>query len=893
VEIDATQTGIRSDDDFVVEFWFSGAAQTTAATLFSVGDGINDVEPDKKLSIGINAGNKLVLRNNGVETVLSNNNYLDNTWRHFALNVLRDGSNIAYIDGEAIKQLTSTAVSNMAGDKITLGACKYNKPSGNGYVDTVVNYFTGAIDEVRVWRASLTGDAIRQNIYNQLEGSENGLVAYYPFNKQGYNAVFPTIVETQPTLENRAPLSGIRNGNNVAVDSLAVSNGATLAVTSAPTLKPARILENVAHTFTANNNKIILNITEAPSLIENTTLEIAVKNILDLNGNTSKDIRWTAYVHRNRLLWSEDNVSLSKEHLETTRFTVGISNQSGQAENWIITHLPAWLSASEISGTLQPLSSKTLTFTVAESTPTGSYEETIYLTGTQLIDAPLGISLKVTSQKPEWSLNPSDFEASMNLIGQLNIEGKISEDAEDIIAAFIADTCVGMASPVYDARYDVYFVMMDIYGKEGYAGKPVTFKIWDASTGTTYPVVTTPASVTVSFATGRLYGSMNTPIILTAENKVEQSISLSKGWTWISLNTQADDMSVSNAFKSVHGNTVLLKNTTLLAQPYGQGWSGSLSTVEVAKMYKINVSEASRLVLTGTPANPQQTPVNIKKDWSWIGYTPQFSLSLNDALADLNAEEGDVIKGQSQFAVYNGFAWTGSLQTMAPGRGYLYQSLAGTDKQFSYPSIPASVLRAGENPRQPERWTAVDESKYPGNMSVIAVVKNKGEQILDAEVGAFFSNECRGVQVTELERGLLFLSIAGDDNPASLTVKVYDRTAGKEYTLQTTIPLSIDAILGSVNNPYILQLDGTSGNEMLLDGNIRIYPTKVENVLYVESPADDIEAVIFHDLSGRVIHRIDNLSDRNTINVSGLAKGIYIVTVEKKTGKRIVVRIIK
>ena len=896
---DAAQLGIRADDDFVIELWFYGESQNNA-TLFSIGDGVLDLEPEKKLSIGFDGSGNLALRSNGLETQLSGKNYLDNTWHHFALNVLRNGSVIAYVDGEAVKQLSNASIDHVINDRITLGARNYNKPEGNGYVNVTDNYFTGSIDEVRVWRASLTADAIRRNIYNQLSGSENGLVAYYPFNRQGYNAQFPTVIETQSTLKNFAPLSGVRtetpvgSGQFVAKDSLVTLSSATLSQAQAPTLKPVRILEHVAHTFTANNNKIILNLTEAPSLIENTTLEISVKNILDLNGNASKDVRWTAYVNCNRLTWSENSVSINKKHLESALFTVSISNQSGQAENWKISNLPVWLDASETSGALQPLSSKVLSFTVSESTPVGSYEETVYLTGSQMIDVPLSVTLKVRSQKPDWSVNPSDFEESMNLIGQLKIGDKTSEDVEDIVAAFIGETCIGLASPLYDSRYDAYYVMMDIFGKTEYAGKEVIFQIWDAGTGMTYPVVT--PSVAISFAPGRLYGSMNAPIVLTAENKVEQSVVLAKGWTWISLNTQVEDMSVAHVFRSVQDKTTLLKDMSVFAAPTGNGnWAGLLNTVATDRMYKINLNEASQFVLTGTPVDPQQTPIGIRKDWNWIGYTPQFSLPLKDALADLSPEEGDLIKGQSQFAVYTGEAWAGSLQTMAPGRGYLYQSLSGATKQFFYPSISSAIrlIRAGTNSRTPEIWTSVAETKYPGNMSVIAVVKDREEQVLDAEVAIFAEKECRGVQLTGEDDGYVFLSVAGDDNPVTLKLKVYNRETGMIKEIKKTISFAMDAILGTVSAPYVIQLNDFVGMEETIPTDIRVYPTKVQDVLFVESSANDLEAIIFHDLSGRALRRIDHLNDRTQVNVSDLPRGIYMVTVEKKNGERIVVRIVK
>jgi hypothetical protein len=332
--------------------------------------------------------------------------------------------------------------------------------------DTVNNFFTGYIDEIRVWRASLTGDVLKNNIYNELSADEKGLVAYYPFNRLVYGA--QDIVQTDSTLDNFVPsdvlITHIVGEDTLIylVDQFATLTGATLQKIEAPVLTPQPLLESVAHTFSANNEKIIFNITEMPSLIENTTLNISVQGVLDLSNNPSNVVNWTAFIHRNRLIWSENEMTISKKYLETKTFTVAITNQSGVTDNWLISNLPVWLSVSETQGTLQPLATKNLTFTISESMPAGAYEATAYLTGNQLINTPLNISLKVIYEAPDWHVNVEDFEESMSVIGQVYFDGKVSKDPDDIVAAFNGNVCVGLAKPTYYSNFDAYYVMMDI-----------------------------------------------------------------------------------------------------------------------------------------------------------------------------------------------------------------------------------------------------------------------------------------------------------------------------------------------------------------------------------------------------------------------------------------------
>ena len=106
---------------------------------------------------------------------------------------------------------------------------------------------------------------------------------------------------------------------------------------------------------------------------------------------------------------------------------------------WNLSGIPAWLTASADYGVTNPRGETSVTFTVKPSTPIGKYEETIYLTGNDGIDVPLTLSVKVTGNVPDWSVNPKQFENSMNIIGTLDILGVMSDDEDDIVAAFIGE----------------------------------------------------------------------------------------------------------------------------------------------------------------------------------------------------------------------------------------------------------------------------------------------------------------------------------------------------------------------------------------------------------------------------------------------------------------------
>lgn len=861
-------------ESFVIEFWFKGAAQANKATLFSCGHGLLDAQTNDKLSIGFNQNGLLELNTLGSTYQLSNSNYLDNAWHHFALNVIRNGSATIYVDGTAVKQMAVNTIGALQSDNMVIGACYY-KPVGATTLDDFVteSFFKGQIDEVRIWRATATAEFIRLNKGSRLSGSETGLVAYYPFERTYVDGSNQNVTEgTLLDQLNQPQSSGLIAAGEAA--------GTCTYSDDAPGLTEVRSTETVLHSFVASNNKLVVSITELPSNIENCTLEFLVRDISDLNGNYLRDpICWTAYVDMNRLQWSQNSLDVVQEQLATSQFEVFISNQSGKEENWIISHLPSWLNVSKAQGALKPLSTQKMVFTVAESTPIGSYESTIYLVGNNQYAEPFAINLKVTGERPTWTLNPDEFEKQMNVIATLQIEGVITEDKEDIVAAFVDNKCVGLVTPTYLSRYDKYFVLLDIYGNDEMIDKRVQFKVWDASTGKIYPVV--ESTPTISFANNSMVGSMSLPATLNARLLLEQKLPLSMGWNWISTNVEPVENTLDTLLSDVVTSVQLIKQKSLMALPDGTNWIGTLGEINVAEMYKVKMNVADTVVIIGQEVNPQEHLITLNPSWNWIGYVPQGSMSLSNSLADLEATENDIIKGQKQFAVYTGNEWVGSLITLVPGRGYLYKSMASQDASFYYPSNSVIQQQRIAKDVNPLHFTPVSDNRYSGSMSVIGIVKNANELIQECEVAAFVGEECRGSILTD-EEGRVFLSIAGED-VADVHFKVFYNN--EEYALEQSIPYSDEAIVGSLSTPYIFQLDNLNPvNDVLING-LTVYPTRINDVVYVESTSWPILSTTILDMSGRVALQLQGMQvDKCALQVFDLPSGVYTIVIETSIG---------
>ncbi|MBQ3630967.1 MAG: hypothetical protein II949_06980 [Prevotella sp.] len=832
LKLNISECNALPTEDYAVEMWFKGAKadQSTASTLFSA--------TEQSVSMGFNASGALTMIAGGSDIEISKNNYLDNAWHHLALNVLRNGNATVYVDGTPVKTMTASTVPALEGAWLYVGS-----KSGTG------SYFKGTVDEVRFWKASMTGDLISSQRTQRLNGDESGLVAYYSFEKLS-----------------RDPVSGIISSVSNATDlssgkhDAEMSSGSIAFVDEAPAMKVKPEATNVEYSFVANERGIIITLNEAPARLEGTTLQFTVRGVQDLNGNESEAIMWSAFVRQNNLLWKDvTEVNMEKEVGEPATFEATFTNESGLSENWSLSGLPAWLTADATSGSLKATMSKTITFTVSESIPIGKYEETIYLTGNSNISEPLTLYLKVTGDKPEWAFNKGDYKESMNLIANIYFQDEPSMDSDDMVAAFIDGECRGVAQPEYKQRYDNYFITMDIYANANEADSPVEFKMYDASTGTIYPLVkafaygeTNPTAIT--FETNTLLGRYYSPYRLDATDEVEQSIELGLGWNWMSLGVKPDDLSVENVFAKANGKVEFVKSNTQNAEFDGEDWLSEITAMNNREMYTVQTNEALTLNVTGHRVNPADEPITVNNGWSWVAFNQLAVMSLGDALADMQPQDDEIIKGQRGVAYYDSYEWSGSLTQLTPGQGY--KIFGRQARTFTYPTMTAAPARANSQfstlNSQPSLFTPVDYHNYPTNMVVIAQVVFGSEPVAGAEVGIFAGDECREAAVTD-DRGMIYVTVPGNE-PTQLNFII--ATDGKMMEAAETITYETDAVCGMPRTPFVIDL-----------GNA----TAIHSVGYLTNSLDNC-----FDLQGRRVNsQMLNSSNRQM-------KGVYIINGQKR-----------
>ena len=774
-----------STDDYAVELWMRAGKQDGEAQIMHSGE----------TGLWLNAAGQLRLTSADNTFEASNAPLTDNAWHHVALNVLRNGNAAVYVDGARTLAISASKVGGIAADSLYVGARRGAVDEATGK-HTFDRQLTGQVDELRVWNATMNAELLRTNRKVRLTGKEPGLVAYYPFEKKTLDAYNQTVTNGSDI--------DLVTGKHTAV------SGKNIAYTNeAPALRTKPTEENVDFTFTASDNKIVIELNEDEAAIDGSTLNFTVREVRDENGNYSEPIRWSAFVNRRQLSWSDNVVTLTKKLGESLAFSVKVVNNGGKQQMWEISGMPSWLTADTDNGTTDPLVQDDVTFTIAKSTPIGTYSQTVYLVGGDAIEVPLTLNLTVTGDEPEWMVDKSDYENTMNMIAQLSILGTPSADTADKLAVFVGDECRGVGRPVYSKRYDSYYVLLDIYGNAADEGTNLSFRAYDASTGMVYTQLEC-SNGDVAFTKDQIAGTYADPILLNAIDYQEQTTSLTKGWNWMALYVQPDDMSMQTVLAPINAEVTMAKSQTGFMESTGSEWYGNEIMMNNSEMYKINLSAPATLKVLGRVADPSSRLITVKQGWNWIAYNATSAMSLDEAFAGMQPEDGDVVKAQSCFAVYDGYEWAGTLSLLEPSQGYMLYSVATADRTFAYPlagQIDKTAKARARRLPPAGYFEPVDYHKYPDNMSLIARVTFDGNELPGAEIGIYAGDECRSHAYTN-DAGLAYVTIPGNAK-TTLTFKLLYK--GKVYTSTTTLDYESDGIVGSTFNPFVINFDTMTG----------------------------------------------------------------------------------
>jgi len=871
LEAETKNLALNNATDITIEFWFN-STQGENVTFLSNGKGDGTDENVNGWCIHTDESGDIHVWNNGEDYEAVTRDYFDGTWHHFALVVDRMGNTHAYIDGE-LQSIHNHAWEGFGGPYLWIGSRGwFEGPKQHNDL-----YFEGHMDEVRIWKLARKQDQIKRYMNTKLQGDEPGLAFFLPF--ETYEEDAGVMVLEHSLMEQYRQEKEVQPAGN------------TRYAENTPNIVLNRPIEKVNFSYSHKEDRIVFKSTDPLKRIENRVLDITVSGVQDLNGNPMQSPEtWSAYVDKGQIRWKEQEMIEEKQLYKPHSFTTEIENLAGREQSFSIENLPVWLSVHPQSGTMTPRSSKTLTFTISEGLNVGNYARDIYLRTDFEFDEKIALNLRVLRESPDWDVEESDYVYTMNVVGQLYINEIISDDIHDKVAAFVDGECRGVANVEYEEDYGLYQVYLDIYSNTK-EEENVVLRVWDASKGRTHLQV----NPQFNFQANQMEGTPSQPIVVSATDTVYERIVFEKGWNWVSFNLKSP---VLRSVDSLLSHLDVLDGTEIKGiagyDQFGDntGWVGSLTEaggISNKAMYMIKMRQTDTVNYSGVPVVPEKTPVPLVNGWNWIGFTPNMNMEVNDAMASLNPAANDIVKGQSEFAVYDDKqGWLGSLEYLRPHQGYMLytqnpDTLIYPNRGIYSEPLPVNKLKKGSrllfsgsmNETVESKFklgsdvvyeTEMNEKsiqqyarKYPYNMTMVARIEHHSV-IMPTEqdqLTALYEDEIRGEAIPTQagQKGdLYFITVNNGSGTIPIEFTYHTADAGMQYKVKESFAFQPDAMLGTPDNPVILSL-GEVVKGSIEGHESRIYPNPFKgrlNIMAYNKEQSDITIKVYDVLSSPV-----------------------------------------
>jgi subtilisin family serine protease len=363
-------------------------------------------------------------------------------------------------------------------------------------------------------------------------------------------------------------------------------------------------------------------------------------------------------------------------------------------------------------------------------------------------------------------------------------------------------------------------------------------------------------------------------------------ITLEQGWNWWSsyIDLEANGLTQVEDGLGENGLFIKSQNNGFVGKD-GDDWYGSLHGLHNQNMYMIQANAPVQFTMSGVCVNASQLNMDLVTGWNWIGYPLTFEQSVDNALSQLDANDGDILKSLDKMCIYDVDGWYGTLHNMNPGQGYLFYS--EQPHSFNY-VVGRDELKENLN------WLCHWNSKaryYENNMSFIATVALNGEELRSEayEVAAFCNGTSLGstrlLYNARRDRYYALLPVPGEEG-MKVSFRLYHADSGYEYPDQAEEICSfvINGINGSLNEPFVLHFGSESQEETAV---VQFYPNPVkkDGIVRLSLPetVSPVRVEIYNVLD--VLLVTEEITG-NSFNIgNSLASGTYVLRVYDGKGK--------
>ncbi len=724
-------------------------------------------------------------------------------WHHCALVISRTfNTGSLAIDGKKVLLFSALETGALTGTKMWLA-----------------KGLEGNIDDVCLFEQALPNELISEFGMQSPNGEEMGLINLLTFSKIKRNSA--NVMELVFSPENQRVFKDA-NGKVIEKEQILLVDDLSAQAdknNSAP-VRDRGQLTRLPFTWNYQLSDLMINIKAQPREINKRTMYLTVRDVEDVNGNRlPAPVTWTVYADLNSVIWNE------RRHEETLyadqeshRFKMTISNTTGMTRQFTIDHLPKWITASPGQGTLEAKEEKTVTFTInAAELKIGTHQQMIYLTDDQGLAEPLLLEITKETEPPYTNVDLNKYPFNMSLCGRVMIEenGKtvINTDEEDFVYAIYNNECVGVAHCTN--RGELY---LTIHGSEAMMHKSIRFQLWKAATGKVYNLI---PDHEITFAHGFVFGCGNEqPVVLTAGGSEMQTISLNKGWNWISTYLQVpSSLQTAITAEQPWAEGDLIKNpATRQFCTYSEqtdNFVGTLSKIHFSHMYMVYNASANNMHIFGDELSQDSMQIILRGDghWSELPCLYEQVISLREAMGDYYsyASPGDIIKSHNHFATFStDKRWVGDLTSLTPGEGYLFRRMGSGSVAINFYKY---------------RYSAPKKVALPYNE--------------ESEVG-FHASSATNMTMIATIGGLV------DERVSGLEVYIDDQLVGKAKPIDSMYFLTIqsDAIGGT------LRFVTEDGQELTIVNNEQM--SNVHTAKQIVRPEEDKKSQISND----VIHYV-------------------------------------
>lgn len=787
--------------DYTLGFWFKSQmpriAETDTVSIFSIG--ANDTLPEARIMRLQFVGDKLKYRS-GQKFFDLGATYNDGDWHHFSVSVNRSKNQaILMMDGVLKSQLAADDVNGLASDYAAMG-------------DTA---FVGRIDEISLFNRS-TNTTYASLFYNSVPDlTSPELKIYLPFSQMSKSSqgLIEEVYSPYNTVSPKNATSGV----------LLVTDEATRGDKEdwAPVRESER-LSKLEFDWSSNGTDLFLHLLTPTNKINKQNVFINIRDVQDVNGNTMADAQsYAMFMDCNQLVWNEKYMKTGLNLGEGDVLTASFTNKGSTACHFNMTTNVDWISLAYDDGSIEPNSVLENYIGIKAGLDPGVYIGLITLTDENGLADNMEVYVTVLAEEPTWEIDKR-YNLTASLIGEVHIVSDYYDVTDnnplDIVGAFNSKgDCVGK-SYISTNEMGQGMVFLTIYGDDemNLNKDSITFRLWRSDKGMA-PVLA--ADQDIHFTSNAVFGSV-TPVRLSTSDQIWQTLSLQKGWNWVSLNVAPDSASTLNnvfADKGMFSEADEIREGLHISMFTNGTWpmkdSLLLKSVTNGKVYQIKVAKAGNYSVLGSRLTDAQKVVRLEggNKWQQLPYPLDVTLSVRDAMADYQSGDtatvgykgtvGDIIKNYNEFAILSADnTWVGSLQYFTPGVGYYIQRGAKSDSctiDFS------KIAKASSYPEL--RTMSKARSVSCNSMPVVAMFDAENPDVLPTDklvaiVGGEKVAEASPV-VTE-NANLYFLNL---NEAEGQRIEFAQERDGELINISTgLVSMSAESVVGSLDSPYVV-----------------------------------------------------------------------------------------